>query len=87
MPTLFIKGYKFWVYPKDARDAPYANVIREQREARVSLRPVCVQSNQGYSSADLGLILQLTRDNQGPLLLAWNNNLPKEEESEGEKKK
>lgn len=71
MPTIRIGPYKFRFYSSDRVEPPHVHVIRGEKVAKIWLRPVSLDYNRGYHSADLNAILHLTRENQTELLEAW----------------
>ena len=71
MPTLQIDKYKFRFYSSDRFEPPHIHVIRDDKVAKIWLRPVTLQYNRGYRAAELNIILRLTRENQSELLEAW----------------
>ena len=72
MPTIHIAGYKFRFYSSDINEPPHMHVLRGEREAKIWLDPVELESNCGYNQSELNRILRLTRQNQLRLLEAWN---------------
>jgi hypothetical protein len=71
MPTIRIGAYKFRFYSSDRYEPPHVHVLRDDRVAKIWLRPVGLQYNRDYSSSELNKILRLTRENQEALLEAW----------------
>ncbi len=72
MPTVYIDGYKFRFYASDGGEPPHVHVLRDDKVAKIWLQPVLIDSNHGYSRAEINRIVRLTRQNQARLLEVWN---------------
>ncbi|MBU6402800.1 MAG: DUF4160 domain-containing protein, partial [Verrucomicrobia bacterium] len=68
MPTILIAGYKFRFYSSDLNEPPHVHVIRAERVAKIWLNSLEVESNRGYSNAQLNKVLKLIEENQTKLL-------------------
>lgn len=71
MPTIQIEKYKFRFYSSDRLEPPHVHVIRDDKVAKIWLRPISLQYNRGYRLSELNTVLRLTRENQSVLLEAW----------------
>lgn len=71
MPTIQIEKYKSRFYSSDRLQPPYVHLIRDDKVAKVWLRPISLQYNRGYRLSELNTVLRLTRENQTILLEAW----------------
>jgi hypothetical protein len=72
MPTVYIDGYKFRFYASDGSEPPHVHVLRDDKVDKIWLQPVLIDSNHGYSRAEINRIVRLTRQNQARLLEVWN---------------
>lgn len=72
MPTVYIDGYKFRFYASDGSEPPHVHVLRDDKVAKIWPQPVLIDSNHGYSRAEINRIVRLTRQNQARLLEVWN---------------
>ena len=73
MPTIQIERYKFRFYSSDIGEPPHVHVIDAEKVAKIWLRPVSMEYNRGYSTAEMNYILKLTRVNHTKLLENWND--------------
>jgi len=71
MPTVFRQdGYTFRIYPNDHPPA-HVHVQRAEGEARVTLNPVTLQTNIGFSPREISRILEIVTTRADELLAVW----------------
>jgi hypothetical protein len=74
MITLHRSGqYRFYVNSGYTQESPYIYVKHEGHVAKFSLKPVALQSNQGFSRTELGRLQQAVSDARDLLLKHWAN--------------
>ncbi len=74
MPTVLIDEYKFRFYSSDFREPPHVHIFRGEKQAKIWLDPIEVQTNYGYNQSELNKIIQLTKDNRDRLLEIWHDH-------------
>ena len=73
MPTVLRVGpYRFFFYAGDRNEPPHVHVERDDNIAKFWLDPIRLQSNRGFSRAELGRMQKLLGDRQEELIEAWN---------------
>ena len=73
MPTVLRVGpYRFCFYAGDRDEPPHVHVERDDNIAKFWLDPIRLQSNRGFSRAELGRMQKLLGDRQEELIEAWN---------------
>ncbi|MBF6593059.1 MAG: DUF4160 domain-containing protein [Thermaceae bacterium] len=74
MITLHRSGqYRFYVNSGYTQESPYIYVKHESHTAKFSLRPVALQSNNGFSRTEIGRLQQAVSDARDLLLKHWAN--------------
>ncbi|MER3481896.1 MAG: hypothetical protein C4332_00710 [Meiothermus sp.] len=74
MITLHRSGqYRFYVNSGYTQESPYIYVKHEGHTAKFSLKPVALQSNQGFSRTEIGRLQQAVSDARDLLLQHWAN--------------
>ncbi|GEM87013.1 DUF4160 domain-containing protein [Meiothermus granaticius] len=74
MITLHRSGqYRFFVNSGYTQESPYIYVKHEGHVAKFSLKPVALQSNQGFSRTELSRLQQVVNDARDQLLKHWAN--------------
>jgi hypothetical protein len=74
MPTaLRIGPYRFFFYAGDREEPPHVHVERDDHVAKFWLGPLRLQSNKGFTRAELGRIQKLLAKRQQELIEAWHD--------------
>lgn len=74
MPTVLRVGpYRFFFYAGDRDEPPHVHIEQDDNLAKFWLDPIRLQSNRGFSRAELGRIQKLLGDHQEELIEAWND--------------
>jgi hypothetical protein len=72
MPTALRVGpYRFFFYSGDRNELPHVHVERDDKTAKFWLEPIRLESNRGFSRAELGRIQRLLTKHQRELIGAW----------------
>jgi hypothetical protein len=73
MPTVLRFGpYRFFFYASDRDEPVHVHVERDEKVAKYWLDPVRLQNSGGYNRLELKQILIIIKENQAPLMEAWN---------------
>ena len=73
MPALLrIRGYRFYFYSLEDREAPHIHVAHAGRYAKFWLDPLTLASNRGFRSHELTVIRELALKNRDLFLEKWN---------------
>ncbi len=73
MPTVLRDGpYRIFFYSGDSREPPHVHVEREDRVAKIWLRPVRLERSGGFGRNELNRIIHLVERQRGSLLESWN---------------
>jgi hypothetical protein len=74
MPTLLRSGpYRFFCYAGDRDEPPHLHIERDENEAKFWLDPIRIQSNRGFSRAEINRIQKLVEEHQEELLGGWHD--------------
>ena len=69
MPTVMRIGpYRFHFYSREESEPPHVHVAREDREAKLWLRPVSLAANHGVKNAELSRLQRLVEEHCQKLL-------------------
>ena len=72
MPTVMRIGpYRFHFYSREESEPPHVHVAREDREAKLWLRPVSLAANHGFKNAELSRLQRLVEEHCQKLLDAY----------------
>jgi len=73
MPTVLRVGpYRFFFYAGDRDEPAHVHVEHDDKLAKFWLDPIRLQSNRGFSRAEIGRIQRLLSDYQQQLIEAWH---------------
>jgi hypothetical protein len=73
MPVVLRIGpYRFLFYASDQHEPPHVHVERDCATAKFWLDPVRLESNKGFTAAELRKVRRLVEDNEAALLEEWN---------------
>jgi hypothetical protein len=73
VPTVLRSGpYRFFFYSGDRSEPPHVHVERDDSTAKLWLKPVRLQSSQGFRPAEVRQIQQLVERYREELLRSWN---------------
>ena len=73
-PTVLRDGpYRVFFYSADGSEAPHVHVNRDDRTAKLWLKPVTVANAGGFSQNELNRIEALVLKHQVALLKAWHD--------------
>ena len=73
MPTVLLEGpYRFFFYASDRYEAPHVHVGRDDKVAKLWLRPVRLERSGGFSRHEINRIQRLVEKNVEVLLRSWN---------------
>lgn len=64
--------YRFLFYASDRHEPPHVHVERDCATAKFWLDPVRLESNKGFTAAELRKVRRLVEDNEAALLEEWN---------------
>jgi hypothetical protein len=74
MPTALRVGpYRFFFYSGDRDELPHAHAERDDKTAKFWLEPIRLESNRGFSRAELRRIQRLATKHQRELIGAWHD--------------
>ncbi len=74
MPTAFRDGpFRFFFYSGDRDEPPHIHAERDECTAKFWLDPVRLERSHGFSSKELGRLLDIVAENQELLLRSWND--------------
>ncbi|WP_081599393.1 DUF4160 domain-containing protein [Prochlorothrix hollandica] len=74
MPTLLRSGpYRLFCYAGDRDEPPHVHIERDENEAKFWLDPIRIQSNKGFSRAEINRIQTLVEEHQEELLRGWHD--------------
>lgn len=74
MITLHRSGqYRFFVNSGYSQETPYICIRQDGHFAKFSLKPISLQSNQGFSRTEISRIYQAVVDARDQLLKHWAN--------------
>jgi len=73
MPVLLrIRGYRFFFYSLEDREAPHIHVAQAGCYAKFWLDPLTLASNRGFRSHELTVIRELVLENRDLFLEKWH---------------
>ena len=73
MPTVLRSGpYRFFFYSADRFEPPHVHVERDDRTAKLWLRPIRLQSSGGFSRLEIGRIKGIVEGNVEALQRSWD---------------
>lgn len=73
MPTVLrAEGYRFYFYSHEPNEPPHVHVDRGGASMKAWLDPVKLARNAGFRPREIGVILELVRQNRETLLKAWH---------------
>ena len=72
MPALLrVRGYRFFFFSKEGREAPHIHVAHAGRYAKFWLEPVTLADSRGFRSHELREIRQIVMKNRKFFLEEW----------------
>jgi hypothetical protein len=73
MPTVLRTGpYRLYFYSDDRREPPHVHVARDASRAKYWLKPVRLQTSEGFGAVELNKIESIVQDNHRFILGKWN---------------
>ena len=75
MPTVLrIRGYRFFFFSNEGREAPHIHVESGENYAKFWLRPVELAKSVGYNSSELTRLRRLVEAHEAFLLEKWHEH-------------
>lgn len=78
MPGIRVGPYVISFYEYDLREPAHVHVRRERNQAKFWLESLKIARNRGFTAHELHDIETLLRENQGKLLILWENERNKQ---------
>jgi hypothetical protein len=74
-PTILQNGpYRFFFFSSDQGEPVHAHVERDEKTAKLWLRPVLLEYNHGFSTTELNKVADLVRQHESELVEAWHEH-------------
>ncbi|MGH9430526.1 MAG: DUF4160 domain-containing protein [Terriglobia bacterium] len=70
--VLRVRGYRFFFYSLESREAPHIHVAHAGRYAKFWLEPVALSDNRGFRGHELTELRQIVVENQPFFLERWH---------------
>jgi hypothetical protein len=75
MPALLcIRGYRFFFFSLEGREAPHVHVEQAERYAKIWLRPIALARSKGFRNSEIADIMELVREHRLNFEERWNEH-------------
>jgi len=75
MPTILrVRGYRFFIFSNEGKEAPHVHVESAERYAKFWLDPVELARSVGYNPSELTRLRRMVEAHQSILLEKWHEH-------------